>query len=106
MLLHYPAALDVAALGQMKLTRISSFLSEFGRVDFLPAEPGCKVLWTPKDGSPRKVHWFASRAEKPSVKLALFFARMGVAQDRGLPPHTFTDQNIDPPTTTQAPASA
>ena len=86
----------------MKLTRMSSFLSSFGRIEFLPAEPGCKVLWTPKDGRTRRVHWFSSPAEKPSTKLALFFTRVGVAQDRGLPPHTFTDMNIDPPTAESA----
>jgi hypothetical protein len=79
----------------MKLTRIPCFNTAFGRLEFFPAQPGHKIFWQPAGKTDyRRVHW---TLEPPTPKLARFFIRKAVAEDRGLPPHTFTDANIDPP---------
>ena len=85
----------------MKLTRLAVFTCDFGRLEFLPALPGHKVFWRPVVagtpdglGTARRVGWIDNPV---TPKLARFFIRVAVAEDRGLPKYTFADQNQDPP---------
>jgi hypothetical protein len=82
----------------MKITRISGWTSPFGRVEFVPALPGVKVLWQ-KAGQVnyRLVYW--GDKLRPTLHNARFFIRKAVAEDQGKPPYFYSDQNIDPPST-------
>lgn len=79
----------------MKLTRILGWTCPFGRVEFVPANPGYKVFWRP-DGKTSfgRVGWIDSQ---PTANIARFFIRREVALARGLCAYTYADANIDPP---------
>ncbi len=83
----------------MKLSTVAAYACEFGRLEFQPVEQaphGYKVWWrkTGQDAF-RRVAWI-DRDQRPNLKLARFFIRKAVAQDRGEPEHKYCDSNTDP----------
>ena len=85
----------------MKIKRLNVFGAEgFGRVWFVPIVPGHIAVWERQTGpgcyaTPRKVGVIGPD-QSPSVKLARFFTRKGVAEDEGKDPYHYVDSNTDP----------
>lgn len=78
----------------MKVTRIYSYACiPYGIVTFRPVCSGFEAQWSCRWPEQRSAGF---TDHKPSSKLARFFARKAIAEDRGLPPYIFTDSNTDP----------
>ena len=85
----------------MKLTRIQAFACPFGRLEFIPAQPGFRALWRASGQDTfRQVAWFESETwqawSKKRLALARWCVRKAVAEDQGKPPYSYCDTNTDP----------
>ena len=82
----------------MQLTSLVGFTSPYGRLDFFTEKhvPPCrfKMYWHAKGLPTCRLIGYTQL--NPTPKLAIFFIRKSVAEDRGESRYKYTDSNTDP----------